>query len=280
MTKFVMAANLSVQARDEASRWGHPQVDVEHLFLALLLSGGAAGKALRRLGITLERARDAVEAVHAERIGSLGIAAPAMPTGPIREPGNREIEFSERALGVIRTRDEVGIVRALVDEPSGLVEALLLHLGLTPAEVHGAIETAPQQPKLPRTAVHSGFIPAPVDTVWSLVSDPARRSEWDTAVASAEPVTDGLWKMTLTNGRGFTLRELSNVVRSLEWEVRWPGHWTPLHWLTVSLAEANGGTTITLTGSWERRWTPNPLRRFAMRLLLTAYATALSRALR
>ncbi|WP_086819900.1 Clp protease N-terminal domain-containing protein [Allokutzneria sp. NRRL B-24872] len=216
MTKYVMAANLSVLARDETSRRGHPEVDVEHLFLALLLSGGGAGNTLRGLGITVERARAAVEAVHAERIASLGIEAPPIPTSPIREPGSREIYFSERAVEVVQARDDIGILRALVDEPSGLVDAILRQLGLTADEVHQAAEAVPPQPKLPRTAVHSGFIPAPVKTVWALLADPARRPEWDTAVVHAEPVTDSRWEMTLTTGRRFELRELSNVVHTLE----------------------------------------------------------------
>lgn len=48
---------LVILAEDEQRRAGHPEIDVEHLFLALLGVGGAVTNTLNSRGITLASAR-------------------------------------------------------------------------------------------------------------------------------------------------------------------------------------------------------------------------------
>jgi len=77
MSKFVRAAqtsqSLSLAAMEEASRAGLRVADLEHLFLALVISDQPAGGSLRSMGIDLDGARRAVEEAHAAQLASLGV---------------------------------------------------------------------------------------------------------------------------------------------------------------------------------------------------------------
>src|SRR5690606_19166246 len=55
---FENSQRLALIAVEEAQRFGHPAVDVEHLFLALALSETAAGISLREAGVTIDDARE------------------------------------------------------------------------------------------------------------------------------------------------------------------------------------------------------------------------------
>ncbi|KAA9394526.1 hypothetical protein FCK90_06830 [Kocuria coralli] len=64
MSKLVRIARtsqeLSLAAMEEASRQGRREADLEHLFIALVLTDQPAGRILRGLGITLDDARRGV----------------------------------------------------------------------------------------------------------------------------------------------------------------------------------------------------------------------------
>ncbi|MHA7277235.1 Clp protease N-terminal domain-containing protein [Arthrobacter sp. Hz1] len=83
MTSFISAAasvqTLSLAAMEEASRRGLRNADLEHLFLALVINDQAAGRALRKAGITLDGARSAVDAMHSDQLRSV-----SRQIGPIR----------------------------------------------------------------------------------------------------------------------------------------------------------------------------------------------------
>lgn len=64
---------VSVLAEDEQRRSEHPEIDVEHLFLALVSIGGPVTDALARQGVTLGSAREAFERIHTHRLSRLGI---------------------------------------------------------------------------------------------------------------------------------------------------------------------------------------------------------------
>lgn len=53
------AVRVSRAAEREARRAGHPQADLDHLFLALVTDGGVAGRVLRDAGVGLDAVRDA-----------------------------------------------------------------------------------------------------------------------------------------------------------------------------------------------------------------------------
>ncbi len=67
---------MSVLAEDEQRRSGHPDIDTEHLFLALLSIGGPVTQALAGQGVTLSGAREAFADVHARRAAQLGVRVP------------------------------------------------------------------------------------------------------------------------------------------------------------------------------------------------------------
>ena len=79
MSKFVQAAQtsqvLSLTALEEASRQGLREADIEHLFLALVLSDQVAGRVLREMGIGIDDARRAVREQHDAQLASLGVRA-------------------------------------------------------------------------------------------------------------------------------------------------------------------------------------------------------------
>ncbi|MDO5093178.1 MAG: Clp protease N-terminal domain-containing protein [Propionibacteriaceae bacterium] len=84
MSKFATSAltnmKLSITATEEASRRGERTVSVDHLFLALVVDDGAAGRTLRGIGISLDAARQAVEAQHVAQLAAIGVAV-APPVG-------------------------------------------------------------------------------------------------------------------------------------------------------------------------------------------------------
>ncbi|NLS10902.1 hypothetical protein HGQ17_13040 [Nesterenkonia sp. MY13] len=68
---------------EEASRRGAPEADIEHLFLGMLTSDYPPGHALRRAGITLQEARQAVAAQHAHQLQLVRVETGLPAAGPI-----------------------------------------------------------------------------------------------------------------------------------------------------------------------------------------------------
>lgn len=208
-TALATSHTLSLAAMEEASRVGARTAEVEHLFLALVLSEQPAGQVLRSLGITLDSARAAIAAQHAEQLASVGVTVEAPPAGPIVFHETGGYEWGERPLAVLhqassgaRSGDAAAVLRACVAEPSGFVEAVLLRLGTSRDAVTGRLDElerfsparAPQagpsrgsEARLHRlTARGEAFVPAPPAEVWALLADVARIPEWDDAIGSIE----------------------------------------------------------------------------------------------
>ncbi|OKL54937.1 hypothetical protein BSZ39_01280 [Bowdeniella nasicola] len=101
-TALAAVHTLSLAAIEEASRRGEHAVGVEHLFLALVLNGQAAGQTLRSFGITLELARAAVDAQHADQLSLLGIHTQMPAPGPVTIHKTSGYEWSPGALEVIK----------------------------------------------------------------------------------------------------------------------------------------------------------------------------------
>ena len=189
---FRISRDVSVTAQEERLRSGHPAIDVDHLFLALLVVGGPAAALLTEHGISLQRAREAVAAVHRAQVASLGITVP--PTPPRRmQPDSEGVEFTDRALTVMQRTDPVSyqleILVALLDEPSGHLDQVLAELGVSESALRtaalaqvdrlgsarpAASEAVSRWPEVSFT----GYVPAPPAAVFGLLSDPHRRSEW------------------------------------------------------------------------------------------------------
>lgn len=193
--QFVSFQRIAQVAMEEASRFSLPEADVEHLFVALVVSDERAGVALRSMGITLASAREAVADVHSARLASLGIRAdlPQQQRMDCRDlllrPRAREI--AGRALGA--DDYSAALLRDLVDEPSGLVESILAELGATPSAVTAKVDaTAGRREVRPRAAAdgllgtHETFVPASVDQVWALLADPRHMTKWGPSYARVD----------------------------------------------------------------------------------------------
>ena len=272
---FVLSHEISIATKEEAQRWGHPQIDVEHLFLALLINAGPPGEVLRDLGVDVAQARSAVEETHAAQVASLGLKIAPTAPGRLVDPMIGDMDWSPRAMAVLGemsdSSDGLTLLSAVIDEPSGLMAAVLARLDLEPASVHELItarrEVQQNLDATPtrdwQTVSHTGFVPAPIDEVWALVADPLRRPEWDSAIGRVEPAGPLVWSMwaaeTMPDGKR---RKVSpNLQRSrvretarlsperVIWETTWParGQRTGTHAFAVDLAPKSGGTRLQLT---------------------------------
>lgn len=315
---FVLGQQISIAAKEEASRYDLPQIDVDHLLLALLVGGGPAGQVLRGQGLTLDAARRATEQVRARHVGRLGIVAPAVEPRPIRDPALGEIDWTRRALNVVRSnedRSELGLLTGLLGEPGGLIVEVLDEAGLDAdalrvALAEARVRTVPRHSAGPTDpdwlgVTHTGFAPAPVADVWALVADPMRRPEWDTTVGTVQPAGPDVWETSVTTSRldGRPARRRPGYTRAhhrrtayepeelVEWEIILPDlrkPWPSRHRLRIRLRPAPGGTAVELTLSWPRRSVRHRLRpmllhpvaRAIATIQVTGYAAAVSRRLR
>lgn len=208
-------AYLRAAANVEAVRLGHPEVDMEHLLLALLVTGGPSARLLLDAGVTLDRGRQAVAEVQQRELSDIGVNLLLPPPGQARYDASalplplsgRARELDDRLPFVV---DDQALLTALIDDEGGRVRRLLTQVGVDPdalrqaasiddcapsAEAGGhtglpgcvqpglqSIGVEPDSAMPPEPgwlyAVHSQDIPVPADRVWALVSDPERRAEW------------------------------------------------------------------------------------------------------
>ncbi|WP_106850280.1 SRPBCC family protein [Blastococcus sp. Marseille-P5729] len=198
---------VSAAASDEAARAGSPEMDIDHLLVALAMSGGPAGAILRRHGVSLDSVRAAITAVRDRELSTLGITATETGPMPQRPLGDVNLDWSRRAQEVLSGTggeyDGTGLLRSLLAEPSGTIAQILRELNVDPDAVRADIDSAKTQGlgtdvryehrgrHLPTAA--EGFAPAPVEQVWELVSDPLRLPEWDSAVQAISPAGPGKW---------------------------------------------------------------------------------------
>lgn len=283
--------SLTLAAMEEASRLGVREGDIDHLFLALVLSDERAGRTLRGLGITIDRAREAVHAEHAEQLAGLGIEAGLPEPGPIAPDASHRLDWTQRASEIIvragrggRDGSPSAVLRELLGEPSGLVGALLRRLGTTPAEVLAALDraepqTAPARPRTRGLSVSSAgvFVPASAAAVVAFLADPYRVPEWDSMIESVEGPDDGAspdddgasppaWlavsSRTKVDGKPIEVTPV-RARRRLEllepgpervlWRLSYPDdpQSRPLH-LDFALTPTSGGTQVTVTLWWQR----------------------------
>lgn len=203
MTRFVRAARtgqaLSLTALEEASRQGLREADIEHLFLALVLSDQVAGRVLRDLGIGIEDARRAVREQHDAQLASLGVRATLPDPGRIVFLETGGYELKPRAADLIaragrkgRDGSAAAVLRELVAEPSGLIADILYRLDVTPQEVLEALNrtaadgaAAVSEPSVSKgraSGSQETFVPAPVAQVWEFLADPLCVPEWEGCV--------------------------------------------------------------------------------------------------
>ncbi|MDO5645205.1 MAG: Clp protease N-terminal domain-containing protein [Dermabacter sp.] len=323
---------LSITAGEEASRLGERTMDIDHLFLALTLSDQTAGQVLRSLGLTLDAARRALAEQREDALATLGLTLDAPEPGPITYADGGDYAWSDRAQAVLRRSteknhaagrkkpgDAAAILRALLDEPSGLITDLVQRMGGGPEAIVHALDGA-ESLTIHRTtpatttgylSTAEAFLPAPIATVWALLADPARRPEWDEAVESievpqeAEVLPGDAWlahaPTHLPSGKPLAIKpelarqsvEVTAIVprTHVAWTVSYPDSATANQRVTVfDLEAAAGGTQVWITHGWQPRAgrKPRPVRRALLSPLVKAslwfqvrsVASAVSRALR
>ena len=198
MTSFTAAAatmqQLSQVAMEEASRLGLHEGDLELLFAALAVNDQAAGRALRSIGITLDRVRAANDAMHAAHLARLGVSVDTLnPRRTVfRDTG--EFTWAPRTVNVIEAAGDESrgyaeaVLRALLAEPSGQIDDLLKRLDTSAGEIRVALAAEAARLDVDSKAdngtsgrndtVVEVFVPAPAEAVWGLLADPARLHEW------------------------------------------------------------------------------------------------------
>lgn len=294
MSKFVRVAqtsqSLSLAAMEEASRLGLRTADIEHLFLALVITDQSAGRAVRDLGIDLDTARRAVEEQHAAQLASLGIEASFPEAGRIVFHETDGYEWSKRAADLIarsadkdKAGDAAAVLRELVAEPSGLIAGILERLGTDPAALLEQLDAldSSKPATAPAAAAVRGrisgstetFVPAPIERVWDYLAEPTNIPHGEMSVGSIEDarqdaavgaVWTGLARERRPDGKPVKVRpkfrrrriELVAARRSerIAWSFAYPDAPRSSSALTeFSLAPTNGGTQVSITTSWSRR---------------------------
>ncbi|MFB2581355.1 Clp protease N-terminal domain-containing protein [Herbiconiux sp. P15] len=231
MSKLVRAAqtsqSLSLAAMEEASRLGLREADIEHLFLALVITDQSAGRALRGMGIDLEAARRAVEEQRQAHLESLGIEASFPSAGRIVFHETFGYEWSRRASDLLgrsggkgKDGDAAAVLRELVAEPSGSIADLLERLGTTSGAVLDQLDRLDHADRsassddsgreaVPATVKIKGrvsgstqtFVPAPIEEVWAFLADPTRVPEWEMSVGSIDDSGQDATPGTVWQGR-------------------------------------------------------------------------------
>jgi uncharacterized protein YndB with AHSA1/START domain len=294
MNKFVRAAqtsqSLSLAAMEEASRLGLREADIEHLFLALVISDQPAGRAIRSMGIDLDAARRAVEDQHEAQLASLGIEASFPEAGRIVFHETDGYVWTKRASDLIarsaskdREGDAAAVLRELVAERSGSIADILLRLGTTSDALLDQLEQfdSPDETAAPIAAKAKGqisgstetFVPAPIEEVWQFLANPIHVPEWDMSIGSIDHTDQEAALGTVWQGHApairptgkpvkvkpqFRRRRMELVVAHRPGRVAWrfvypdASHSHPV--LTeFTLAATTGGTQVTITTSWSRR---------------------------
>lgn len=330
MSKLTVATatmyELSLAGAEEASRLGEQSGDIDHLLLALTISEQVAGQVLRALGVDLERTRAAVEQQHADQLASLGVRAAASGPGRITFHERGEFDWNDRALDVLRRAnrgakrgDGAAVLRELVQEGSGLVEAILQRLDTTPQQVRELLDQAERYPAPPNRAADNGrsisgagaaHVTAPVAEVWALLSDPARMPEWDLGIGRVDDLPDDValgatWTAyaldTAPNGKPQRINserrrariELveSEPTTAIEWITTWPDSPTSnKRRMRIELEPAAGGTRLVIREAWERtssrrgipllRWAMRPLYSFMIWLQISQIGGSIGRVFR
>lgn len=330
MSRFAVIAatsqSLSIAAMEEASRLGQRETDIDHLLLALTLSTHPAGQVLRGAGVTLDAVRQAVVDQRAAQLGSLGIVAPdAEEPGRIRfhetggyewTPRAREI-FARSAAGKNKG-DAQAVLRELLKEPSGLIADLLERVDTSAAQILArldevqdlALHGAPVRRDGEVSGFTEAFVPASVQEVWSLLSDPQRMPEWDVMSSRVELGADSAvaavgdhWFSFAPDhrpdGKRIAVRErfvrrrvevlMAEENAAISWRLTYPdAPRSATSRILVALHPAAGGTQLEITLGWRRRrgWRRaigvvfRPLRRFALWSQLAQISGGISRAFR
>lgn len=223
MANVIRALTLGNAAALECARAHHETVDVHHLYLGLLASGGAAARVLGAHGITLPSARTASRAVRRADAGSVALDAQGDPEStPIPMEDLRyqivgDLPWTERASGLGPTptsrKTDLTLLADLLDESSGVVRRIVAENGADPDAlrahvedvIENGVEPAPQNGAdcgefLPDASTASTastvtlehYLAEPVESVWASVCDPQHVIVWAGSPETSRVVAGGV----------------------------------------------------------------------------------------
>ena len=279
---------LSDAAKEECQRAGNPTVDVEHLFLALMVIGGDAKRILDMHGATLARARAAIERVREGDLASIGVNGPSLAglaSAKVDEPWRTSIEWNENADSLARSsaqtrRPDLVLLERLLRTSRGIISSTVSALRIDSSALVQDVDTAlhspsaefaPNFPTLEDGLVFSYFayVPAAQEEVWKLLSDPGRRLEWDpyeygSVTVGPDGVLETYATETKPGGGRFRVRPGLRRSRHALVDAHELGH---IEWLRVFPDESSGRFNQSLrvdlapegSGTWVRLSArPNP----------------------
>lgn len=308
---------MSVLAEDEQRRSGHPDIDTEHLFLALLSIGGPVTQALAGQGVTLSGAREAFADVHARRAAQLGVRVPESAGSAKRIPDSNARGGFVYRDGVRKmlehasnqTVPDVALLSALVNEPSGHIKEVLRELDVDPDNLASvAARTREDSKGAEQSSDYRRFVPAAPDAVWALLSDPDRWLEWagfefERVEATESGILRAYARQRHLDGKPTRVKpqfQVSEYVVSryepphlIQWERSFPESGdAATQGLRISLNPQGSGTEVIIsfvhTGATGRRrigyWLTRPLAKLLHPIMVRAHlrgkADNISRALR
>jgi ATP-dependent Clp protease ATP-binding subunit ClpC len=149
--RFDHDARRAVAAASEAARGlGHDHIGTEHLLLGVLQTHDGAGeRALRTMGISLERVRN-----HVVRIVGTGDASPAGAFA-FTPPARRALELAGKAADA-RGSSEVGsghLLLGLIGDSEGFGARILIDLDATDDAIRTAVDMLPPSSPHPDTDI-------------------------------------------------------------------------------------------------------------------------------
>ena len=267
---------ISSAAMEEVVELGHPEVDLDHLLVGLLVTGGPSASCLMAAGVDLTSLRRAVQHLQETDARALGVQVPAPPpavSASRAAQGPGEVPWGSRALAVMRSaphdEDDRALLRALLDDQGRRVQRVLSEVGVDVEDLRTSLATTATTaiPDLPgevakamavlgpererTTASTTHEVPVGADAVWSLVGDLRRRPEWDPAVTGVRD-DDGVPRLVYGNGRRTrTVGVLTERTgqRSVMWREVWGDDEHVTAVMHLAVAPAGAGSRLRLDTS-------------------------------
>jgi len=259
----------------EAVRLREPYVDVDHLMLGLVATGGPAARLLAHHGVTLVGGRRAVSTVRARALALLGVDATALPSvAPLAasdlhrgKAGHARMTLQAERLfkRLRRGSTERDYLQALLAEPSGMVREVLgcagvdldaLQEGLAGAAINWRTPTPRRVAS--STSVGRGhrvdalrlehWVSGPHHLVHHVATDLASTTRWLTSPdENRQPVTGRSRTRIAPDSQVASLNLLLAVATpsQVRWETWWGGRYGGSH--TLDLEPIDSGTLVQLT---------------------------------
>lgn len=288
MSRMFFAQTLSAQAIAEATRLGKQTADIEHLFLALTLTDGNAGQAMRSLGIDIATARAAVCA-----IDTSVTEAPAAFPEERSTLSDRATQLVQQATSAKTTNFGVLLLTELLTEPSGTISALLTRLETTPEQLQAKLSefspTAEAVIAVDNSSVSKVvFLPTSPEVARDKLSNPQCVHYWHGGIESITPTKNPtIWELSQTHQQPQFVRQLlrrndcSNP-NEISWDLWFPDAKKPARrTISFTLNPCHGGTEAVVQFQWyhtPKRLLFASIRRYILKLHIFHITTRLSRA--